>query len=75
MSAALVQAVLPGLQAVYGAHRRTASPVSEGSVLEVLAAAQRDLAARSAVAVPCSEGSAEGLTRDAALGAAVRTGV
>ena len=39
---ALVEAVLPRLQAVYGAHLRTASPVSEAPVLEVLAGARRD---------------------------------
>ena len=43
--ATMVQTVLPRLRAVYGLHRRTASPVSEGSVLEVLTAAQQDLTA------------------------------
>ncbi len=43
--AALVEAVLPGLQALYGAHRQAPNPVSEASVLEVLAGAHRDLAA------------------------------
>jgi len=42
---ALVQGLLPGLDAIYGAHRRTASPVREGSVLEVLAGAHREVAA------------------------------
>src|SRR5580700_1137743 len=32
----LVQSVFPRLRAIYGLHRRTASPVSEGSVLEAL---------------------------------------
>ena len=41
---ALILSVLPRLQAVYTAHRRTAPPVSEAPVLEVLAGAQRDLA-------------------------------
>ena len=64
--AALVLAVLPGLQAVYGAHRRTASPVSEASVLEVLAGAHRDLAGEISGGRSLLEASAAGLTRDAA---------
>jgi hypothetical protein len=42
--AALMVAVLPRLQGVYGVHRRTARPASEAPVLEVLAGAHRDLA-------------------------------
>jgi hypothetical protein len=36
---ALVEMLLPRLQAVYDAHRQTPNPVSEGSVVQVLAAA------------------------------------
>ena len=64
--AALVEAVLPRLQAVYGVHRQTASPVSEASVLEVLTGAHRDLAAEIRGG-RVLEGSAERLTRDASL--------
>ncbi len=42
---ALVEGLLPGLVAVYDAHRQAASPVSEGPVLEVLAGAHRVVAA------------------------------
>ncbi len=42
---ALVEGVLPALDAVYAAHLRTASPVSEGPVLEVLAGAHREVPA------------------------------
>jgi hypothetical protein len=66
--ATLVQSVLPRLRAVYGLHRRTASPVSEGSVLEVLAAALGDLTAEIRSGRALLQGSPEGLTRDAALG-------
>jgi len=65
--AALVEALLPRLQALYGAHRHTASPVSEGSVLEVLRGAHRDLAAEVSGGRALLEGSAERLTRDTAL--------
>jgi hypothetical protein len=60
--------VLPRLQAVYGVHRHAASPVSEASVLEVLAGAHRDLAAEISGGRALLEGSAEGLGRDASLG-------
>jgi hypothetical protein len=43
--AAIVVVWLPALGQVYGAHLRAASPVREGSVLEVLAGAHRDLTA------------------------------
>jgi hypothetical protein len=42
--AALVDTVLPGVQAVYDSHRRAPNPISEASVLEVLAGAHRELA-------------------------------
>jgi len=42
---ALVGAVLPLLRAVYETHLRTASPVSEGPVMEVLVEARRESAA------------------------------
>ena len=70
-----MEAVLPRLQAVYGVHRQTASPVSEASVLEVLTGAHRDLAAEISGGRALLEGSAEGLTRDASLAAPDRTGV
>jgi hypothetical protein len=66
--ATLVDSVLPRLRAVYGLHRRTASPVSEGAVVEVLAAAQGDLTAEISSGRALLQGSPEGLTRDAALG-------
>jgi hypothetical protein len=65
--AVMVETVLPRLQGVYGVHRRTASPVSEASVLEVLTGAHRDLAAEISRGRALLEGSAEGLTRDASL--------
>jgi hypothetical protein len=64
----LVQSVFPRLRAIYGLHRRTASPVSEGSVLEVLAEAQQDLMAEISTGRALLQGGPEGLTRDAALG-------
>jgi hypothetical protein len=67
--ATLVEVVLPCLRTVYAAHRRTAPPVSQGSVLEVLWAAQQDLAAEIGSGRALVHGSAGGLTRDAALGA------
>jgi hypothetical protein len=42
---ALVETVLPGVQVAYDMHRQTPNPVSEASVLEVLAGAGLDLAA------------------------------
>jgi hypothetical protein len=67
----LVQDVLPRLRSVYGLHRRTASPVSEGSVLEVLGAAQQDLTDEIRTGRGLLQGSPGGLTRDAALGAEI----
>jgi len=65
---AMVEAVLPCLQAVYEVHGQTAMPVSEGSVLEVLAGAHRDLTAEISGGRTLLEGAANGLTRDAARG-------
>lgn len=64
----LVQTALPRLRAVYALHRRTVSPVSEGSVHEVLTAALQDLSAEISGGRTLLQGSPEGLTRDAALG-------
>ncbi len=64
----LAQAVLPRLQAVYAAHERAATPVNEGPVLEVLAAARRTAAGEVAGGRTLLEAPARGLTRDAALG-------
>ena len=64
----LVQSVFPRLRAIYGLHRRTASPVSEGSVLEVLVVAQQGLTAEISTGRALLQGVPEGLTRDAALG-------
>jgi hypothetical protein len=64
----LVQTALPRLRAVYAQHRRTASQVSEGSVLEVLTAALQDLRAETSAGRTLLQGSPGGLTRDAALG-------
>jgi hypothetical protein len=58
---ALVGAVLPLLAEVYGAHLRSASPVSEGPVMEVLVEARRESAAEirggTAVLGALSQGS------------------
>ena len=67
--AALVGSVLPGVRAVYGAHLRAASSVSEAPVLEVLAGAHRDLAGEIRRGDALLEGSAAGLTRDPTLAA------
>jgi hypothetical protein len=67
--ATLVGSVLPGVRGVYGAHLRTASLVSEAPVLEVLAGAHRDLAVEIRHGDALLEASADGLTRDASLGA------
>ena len=64
----LVQTVLPRLRAVYAQHRRTASPVSEGPVLEVLTAALQDLSAEISGGRTLLRESPGGLQRDAALG-------
>jgi hypothetical protein len=66
--AALVETLLPRMQAVYGEHRRTASPVSEASVLEVLTGAHRDLTAEISGGRALLEGSVETLKRDEAFG-------
>ena len=67
--ATLVGWVLPGVLRVYGAHLRTGSSVSEAPVLEVLAGAHRDLAVEIRHGDALLEASADGLTRDASLGA------
>jgi len=66
--AALVETLLPCMQAVYGVHRQTASPVCEASVLEVLTGAHRELADEIPGGRALLEGSVEVLQRDAALG-------
>ena len=70
--AALIGAVLPGLLGVYGSHLRTASPVGEAPVLEVLAEAQRALGGEVRSGRLLLEGSPEGLTRDGALEQSVK---
>jgi hypothetical protein len=65
--AALIETVLPRLQAIYGVHRQTASPVSEASVLEVLTGALGELAAEISGGRALLEGSAEEPTRDGSL--------
>jgi hypothetical protein len=45
--AALAGGLLPALAAIYDTHLRSASPVSEGPVLEVLAGAHREVAAEA----------------------------
>ncbi len=52
-AAVLVSAVLPRLGEIYGAHLATASPVSEGSVAEVLADASPDRDGRNQVRPLC----------------------
>jgi hypothetical protein len=66
--AVLVETLLPRLQGVYGAHRQTASPVSEASVLEVLTGAHQDLAADISGGRALMEASPERVTGEAALG-------
>ncbi len=51
---ALVHTVLPGLRDVYSAHEQTAMRVSEGPVLEVLVAAQRETGRARYAAGVCS---------------------
>jgi hypothetical protein len=65
--AALADTVLPRLLGVYGAHLASATPVSEGPVLEVLVGAHRDLAGEISRGGSLLQGSTEGLTRDGAL--------
>jgi hypothetical protein len=66
--AALVESFLPRLQGVYGAHRQTASAVSEASVVEVLSGAHRDLAAEISGGRALLEASPPEPTSEAALG-------
>ena len=69
--AALAGTVLPRLRGVYGAHLVSATPASEGPVLEVLAGAHRDLAGEISRGGSLLPGSAERLTRDGALAAEI----
>jgi hypothetical protein len=69
--ALMVETALPRLQAVYGVHRQTAGPVSEGSVLEVLTGAHRDGVAEISRGQALLEGTADGAPGEAALGAAL----
>jgi hypothetical protein len=69
--AVLVETVLPRLQDVYAAHLRSAGPVSEGPVVEVLTGAHRDLSGEIRRGGLLLEGAANGLTRDAVLGVAL----
>ena len=62
--------VLPGLRDVYSAHEQTAMRVSEGPVLEVLVAAQREMDGEIRGGRVLLDTSAGGLTRDAVLGTA-----
>jgi len=64
----LVQTALPRLRAVYAQHRRTASAVSEGPIVEVLTAALQDLCAEISSGRALLAGSPGGLLKDAALG-------
>ena len=73
--AALVESLLPRLQGVYGVHRQTASPVSEASVLEVLAGAHRDLTAEISGGRALLEGSPVGPSEGGRARAPDRTGV
>jgi hypothetical protein len=66
--AAMVATVLPRLREVYGAHRQTASPVSEASVLEVLTGADREMAAEIGGGEALLQGSAGGVRDDNPLG-------
>ena len=59
--AALVEGVLPALDAVYSTHMRAASPVSEGPVLEVLAGAHREVSAEIRGGRTLMRGLGEGL--------------
>ena len=58
---ALVATVLPRVGGVYEAHLRTGSPVSEGSVLEVLVEACRELAGEIRGGRALLEGLAEAI--------------
>jgi hypothetical protein len=69
--AALAGTVLPRLRGVYGAHLLASTQASEGPVLEVLTGALRDLSGEIRRGGLLLEGAANGLTRDAALGATI----
>ncbi len=68
---ALVGAVLPLLERVYGAHLRTASPVSEGPVMEVLVEARRESVAEIRGGRAILEAVAEGPQRSGELRAGI----
>jgi hypothetical protein len=65
---AMVGTVLPRFREVYGAHRRTASPVCEASVLEVLIGADREIAVEIGGGEALLQGSGGGVLEDAGLG-------
>ncbi len=68
---ALVATVLPRVGGVYEAHLRTGSPVSEGSVLEVLVEARRELAGEIRGGRALLEGLAEASGQGRGLGAEI----
>jgi hypothetical protein len=69
--AAMIETVLPRLRAIYRVHHQTASPVSEGPVLEVLTAAQTELDTEISRGRGLLKGSTGEVTRDDALERAV----
>jgi hypothetical protein len=64
----LIQTVLPRVGGVYESHGRTAAPVSEGPVLEVLAQARRELAGEIRSGRTLLEGLGRGSRRREQLG-------
>ena len=68
---ALVGVVLPLLERVYGAHLRTASPVNEGPVMEVLVEARRESAAEIRGGRAILEAVGEGAERSGELRAGI----
>ena len=64
----LVLTVFPRLRAIYAMHRRTASPVSEGSVLDVLTAAHQELTEEIASGRALLQATPERAADEAALG-------
>ena len=69
--AVMVGTVLPHLREVYGAHRQTASPVCEASVLEVLTGADREIAADIGGGEALLQGSGGCARENAGLGAEI----
>jgi len=67
-AAALVEGLLPALDAVYGTHLESASPVSEAPVLEVLTGARRAVAAEIRGGRALIDALPEGLTQRGHLG-------